>query len=90
MDPVVDSGRLELIAGELRGIVRIGEMQVNAPSRSERSVLIKDILVDVLLRKYVIAKEPPGLPLSGDIRHPIQAPVCETAVAGMVLQPTPV
>ncbi len=59
INPVMYSRRLELVSGKCRRIGRVREMQVYRPSGSERSVIIRNITVYVILGKHMITHQTP-------------------------------
>ena len=75
INAVMDRPRLEFFAREVFAVLRIGKMQVDAPSRGECGILVENPLVDVILLEYVVAQQAARLPLSGDVGHPFQRTV---------------
>ena len=83
--------RLELRTREMLRVLRIGIMQVYAPSGGRRSILMHHMPTQVILFQDIVPHQTTRLPLARDVGHPTQFAISvEIVLLHPILQITPV
>ena len=91
MDVHMPGNGLELLTGKMRRILRVGIVQVDAPGRGRRAVLVYHMPPQVILLEYIIAQQTAGFPFARHIGHPCQLPgAVGVILSQMVLEEAPV
>ena len=88
-----DVGRhgLELLIREISAVLRIGAVQVDAPRRSERGILVRHMFRQIVLFQDVIAQQPARFAFTRHIGNPPQLPIpIEVVPFQPILQVAPV